>query len=75
MDRDKNLLFGVLAVQLRKVTPGQIADIAAAWAADPVRDLPNRLVEAKLLSPADQAPEMTAPPKVASTKAFTSGCA
>jgi len=35
MDRDRNLLFGVLAVQLKKVTPSQIMDAAGAWATDP----------------------------------------
>ncbi|MBI4557150.1 MAG: protein kinase [Candidatus Hydrogenedentes bacterium] len=54
MDNDRNLLFGVLAVQLRKVTQTQVMDIAAAWAMDPSRDLPGRLVEAGLLSKEDR---------------------
>lgn len=49
-DRDYNLLFGVFAVQLGKVTPGQFVEIAAAWAADPSRDLPRRMTEAGALN-------------------------
>lgn len=54
MDRDRNLLFGVLAVQLRKVTPTQLVDIAGAWAMDPSRCLGDRLLEAKIVSPEDK---------------------
>ncbi len=54
MNRDQNLLFGVLAVQLRKITPTQLVDVAGAWATDPSRDLPERLVELGLLSAADK---------------------
>ena len=50
MDRDRNLLFGVLAVQLRKLTPAQLVDAAAAWAADPSRSLPQRLVDSSVIS-------------------------
>ncbi len=52
-DADRNLLFGVLAVQLRKVTPTQLVDVAGAWATDPSRDLPQRMVEAGILSERD----------------------
>jgi serine/threonine protein kinase len=54
MDRDRNLLFGVLAVQLRKVTPTQLVDIAGAWATDPSRSLGERLLEAGVLSLEDK---------------------
>jgi len=54
MDRDRNLLFGVLAVQLRRVSPDQLVDAAAAWAADFESDLGSRLVEAGVLSSSDQ---------------------
>jgi serine/threonine protein kinase len=54
MDRDRNLLFGVLAVQLRKVTPTQLVDIAGAWAMDPSRCLGDRLLEAKIVSAEDK---------------------
>jgi len=53
MERDQNLLFGVLAVQLRKITPTQLVDVAGAWAMDPSRDLPERLVETGVLSERD----------------------
>jgi len=54
MDRDFNLLFGIFAVQLRGITPSQFVDVAAAWAADPSRDLPHRMVEAGLLTDKDE---------------------
>jgi len=53
MDRDRDLLFGVLAVQLRRVSPAQLVEAAAAWAADPELDLGSRLVEAGVLSSSD----------------------
>ncbi len=52
-DRDRNLLFGVFAVQLRKVTPSQIMEAAAAWATDPSKGLADRLRDARALSSAD----------------------
>ncbi len=39
MIRDHNLLFGVIAVQLGKVTPVQLMDLASSWASDTSRDL------------------------------------
>jgi serine/threonine protein kinase len=54
MDRDRNLLFGVLAVQLRKVTPTQLVDIAGAWAMDPSRCLGDRLLEVRIVSSEDK---------------------
>jgi serine/threonine-protein kinase len=54
MGRDRNLLFGILAVQLKRVTPSQLVDAAAAWAADQSRDLPSRLIEARVLSEQDR---------------------
>lgn len=54
MERDRNLLFGVMAVQLRRVTPAQLVEVAAAWATDPSRDLADRLVEAGALSARDR---------------------
>ncbi len=55
MDRDRNLLFGVFAVQLRKVTPSQIMEAAAAWAVDPAKDLADRLLAARAIQPRDKA--------------------
>jgi serine/threonine protein kinase/WD40 repeat protein len=54
MTRDHNLLFGVFAVQLGKVTPMQLMDAAAAWAADQSRDIASRLVALNLLSEPDR---------------------
>jgi len=53
MKRDQNLLFGVFAVQLNKVSPTQLMDVAGAWATDPSRDIPTRLVEAKAMGKKD----------------------
>jgi serine/threonine protein kinase len=53
-DRDRNLLFGIFAVQLKKLTPSQLVDAAASWAADPSRDLSQRLCEAGVLSESDR---------------------
>ncbi|GMW00017.1 MAG: hypothetical protein AMXMBFR84_11550 [Candidatus Hydrogenedentota bacterium] len=53
LDRDRNLLFGVFAVQLKLVSPAQIMEVAAAWAVDPSRDLPDRLRDARLLTESD----------------------
>ena len=50
MDRERNLLFGILAVQLKKATPVDLADAAAAWAMDPSRDLCAYLREAEVLN-------------------------
>ena len=54
LTRDHNLLFGVFAVQLHKVTPVQLMDVAASWAADTTRDIPSRMVELKILTDADR---------------------
>ncbi len=54
MDRDRNLLFGVFAVQLMQLTPTQLAKAAVAWAADPARDLSDQLVKAGALSARDR---------------------
>lgn len=54
MDRDRNLLFGIFAVQLKKVTPTQLMEVAGAWAVEPARDLSQRLVEADYLSEGDR---------------------
>ena len=51
---DRNLLFGVLAVQLRRVTPAQLIEVAAAWAAEPSLDLATRLVNTGLISEKDR---------------------
>ena len=55
MDRDRNLLFGIFAVQLHKVDPIHLMEVAGAWAVDPSRDLGRRLVEEQALSEHDRA--------------------
>ncbi|MBI5092047.1 MAG: protein kinase [Candidatus Hydrogenedentes bacterium] len=52
MDRDKNLLFGILAAQLKRVTSSQLAEAAAAWVADPQKELAQHLVESGVLDDA-----------------------
>ena len=54
MKRDHNLLFGVFAVQLNKVSARELMDVAGAWATDPKRDIPTRLVESKSLNKKDR---------------------
>ena len=54
VNQDQNLLFGVFAVQLKKVTPSQIMVAAGAWAVDPSKELPDRLIEDSALTPADR---------------------
>ena len=54
MNQDQNLLFGVFAVQLRKVSASQIMAAAGAWASDPSKDLPERLIEDSVLTAADR---------------------
>ena len=53
--RDRNLLFGVLAVQLRGVSPAQLVEVSAAWAADPSVSVPRRLVDKGALTEDDRA--------------------
>ncbi len=53
MDRDRNLLFGVFAVQLNKVSAIQLMEAAGAWAVEPSKGIPERLVAARALSQGD----------------------
>lgn len=41
-------------MQLNKVSPAQLMDVAGAWATDPSRDIPTRLVESNALQRKDQ---------------------
>lgn len=54
MNNDRNLLFGIFAVQLRKVTPAQLVETAAAWTMDPSKDLSQRLIEAQIINESDR---------------------
>ncbi len=53
MDQERDLLFGILSVQLRRVDPQQLALVSADWAGEPERPLAERLVKSGLLSGAD----------------------
>ena len=50
-DRHRNLLFGVFAVQLGKVSAQQLAHAAVLWAQDPSQPLAQYLLEGKHLPP------------------------
>jgi eukaryotic-like serine/threonine-protein kinase len=50
LDREQNLLLGVLAVQLRMITPAQFAEAAHAWTLEPARCLADHLLDAKALT-------------------------
>jgi tRNA A-37 threonylcarbamoyl transferase component Bud32 len=54
MDTDRNLLFGVLALQVDLITPNQFAQASARWAADKGRGLGDILVEQGWLAAADR---------------------
>jgi serine/threonine protein kinase/WD40 repeat protein len=54
-DNDRNLLFGVLAVQLRGVSPAQVMEGAAAWLVDSAVPLSQRLEKNGAISPDDRA--------------------
>jgi serine/threonine-protein kinase len=55
MDNDRNLLFGVLALQADLVTPAQFAEACSAWAARKDTALAYLLVQRGWLSPSDRA--------------------
>ena len=52
--RDRNLLFGVLAVQAGMITPAQLAEAGGAWAIDPSKDLASRLAAQGVLKAGDR---------------------
>ena len=54
MDTDRNLLFGVLALQVDLITPDQFAQGSALWAANKGRSLADILVEQGWLSASDR---------------------
>ena len=55
MDTDRNLLFGVLALQADLLDPPRFAEACAAWAARKDTPLADLLVERGWLSAADRA--------------------
>ncbi|MCC6796299.1 MAG: protein kinase [Candidatus Hydrogenedentes bacterium] len=52
-EQDTSLLFGVFAVQFKKITPQQLHEVAALWQKEPSRQLSRMLVEAGYLSEDD----------------------
>ena len=54
MDTDRNLLFGVLALQADLITNDQFAKACALWGAEKDRPLGEILVETEWLTPADR---------------------
>jgi eukaryotic-like serine/threonine-protein kinase len=54
MDTDRNLLFGVLALQMELIDPMQFADACAGWAAQKNRPLAELLVERGWITPTDR---------------------
>ena len=54
MDKDRNLLLGVLAVQLKGLTSAKLVEVASAWAEDPHISVADRLVDNGLLTPMDR---------------------
>src|SRR6516162_3034226 len=55
MDTDRNLLFGVLALQADLLSPAQFAEACSAWAGRKDTPLADLLVERGLLEPSDRA--------------------
>jgi serine/threonine protein kinase len=55
MDTDRNLLFGVLALQADLLTPARFAEACSAWSARKDTPLADLLVEHGWLTPADRA--------------------
>jgi eukaryotic-like serine/threonine-protein kinase len=51
---DRNLLFGVLAMQVDLIEPGQFADVCSAWATRKHVPLADLMVERGWLTPADK---------------------
>jgi tetratricopeptide (TPR) repeat protein/tRNA A-37 threonylcarbamoyl transferase component Bud32 len=55
MDADRNLLFGVLALQADLISPAQFAEACSTWAARKTEPLAELLLERRWLTPADKA--------------------
>ena len=54
VDRDRNLIFGVFAVQLHKISSAQLVEVATAWVTSPSKGIPSRLLDAGYLKPLDR---------------------
>ena len=53
VNRERDLLFAILAVRLGKAAVDKVTDAARQWAEDPARRLPKDLVEAGAMSEDD----------------------
>ncbi len=53
-DRERDLLFGALAVQLSRAPRARLAEAADAWLKDPACDLSHHLVQSGCLTDADR---------------------
>ena len=53
MERDRNLLFGIFAIQMRLIDAETFLEAAAAWAIHPEISLSERLIQSGLMSAAD----------------------
>jgi tRNA A-37 threonylcarbamoyl transferase component Bud32 len=54
VERERDLLFGVLAVQLKKVSLSQFVQVATAWSVEPERSLGDMLVRAGAMAAEDR---------------------
>src|SRR4051794_31946404 len=54
MDTDRNLLFGVLALQLELINQEQFADACAGWAIRKDTSLPDLLIERRWITAQDR---------------------
>ena len=54
MNKDRNLLFGVIAVQLKLLTPQRLVEAAGSWATHQEINLSDILVEENIIT----APQM-----------------
>ena len=52
-EHDASLLFGVFAIQFKKITPQQLHEVAAQWQKEPSRELSRMLVESGFLTEDD----------------------
>ena len=60
MTKERNFLFGVMAVQLKKLSPWQLADAVYRWAGDPSRELRDYIADTATLSADDMKTVVTA---------------
>lgn len=54
MDRERNILFGLMATRMKRVSTAQLEAATVRWETDPSRDLPDHLTESGAISAADR---------------------